>query len=82
MMRVTARFLAIPHATLKDSRFEVEVPAGTTAGGLVVLLAQEHPALRAFTRFLSVSVNRAYVGLQTELHDGDEVVYAPPVGGG
>jgi molybdopterin converting factor small subunit len=81
-MRVTARFLAIPQATLKDSRFEVEVAAGTTAGGLIVLLAEQYPVLRSFTRFLSVSVNRAYVGLQTELLDGDEVVYAPPVGGG
>jgi len=81
-MKVTARFLAIPPAVLKDSRFEREVPAGTTAGGLVALLAQEYPVLRAFTRFLSVSVNRAYVSLQAELHDGDEVIYAPPVGGG
>ncbi|HNS50365.1 MAG TPA: MoaD/ThiS family protein [Anaerolineae bacterium] len=81
-MKVTAKFLAIPPATLDDSRFEVDVPAGTTAGGLIALLAQEYPVLRAFTRFLSVSVNRVYVGLQAELHEGDEVVYSPPVGGG
>ena len=81
-MRVTVKFLALPPATLKDSRFEVQVPAGTTAGGLVILLAEQYPVLRAFTRFLSVAVNRAYVGLQAELHDGDDVVYSPPVGGG
>jgi molybdopterin converting factor small subunit len=45
-------------------------------------LKQEHPILRAYTRFLSVAVNRAYVGMQTELHDGDEVACLPPVGGG
>lgn len=81
-MRVTARFLAIPPATLTENRFELDVPAGTTAGGLVTLLVQEYPVLRAFTRFLSVSVNRAYVSLQAELHEGDEVVFSPPVGGG
>jgi molybdopterin converting factor small subunit len=81
-MRVTARFLAIPPAALQDSRFELDVPAGTTAGGLVTLLVQEYPVLRSFTRFLSISVNRAYVSLQAELHEGDEVVFSPPVGGG
>ncbi len=81
-MRVTAKFLAIPPAALKQSSFELQVPAGTTAGGLVALLSEQYPVLRSFTRFLAVSVNRAYVGLQAELHDGDEVIFSPPVGGG
>jgi molybdopterin synthase sulfur carrier subunit len=81
-MKVRARFLAIPPGTLKDRELEVEVPTGTTAGGLITLLAARHPILRSYTRFVSVAVNRAYVGLQAELHEGDDVVYSPPVGGG
>jgi molybdopterin converting factor small subunit len=49
---------------------------------LIEQLKQEHPVLRAYTRFLSVAVNRAYVGMQTKLQDGDEVACLPPVGGG
>jgi molybdopterin synthase sulfur carrier subunit len=61
---------------------EIEVAPGTTVGDLIGQLAEENPALRSYTRFISASVNRAYVGMQTELQDGDEVIYAPPVGGG
>ena len=81
-MKVEARFLAVPPGVLPRTRFEVTVPKGTTVGDLIHLLAEEHPALRAYTRFVSASLNRAYVGMQAELQEGDKVVYSPPVGGG
>lgn len=81
-MKVKVRFLAVPPGTLRQSRMEVETEPGTTVGQLIQILAEEHPVLRSYTRFVSATVNRAYVGMQTELHDGDEVVYSPPVGGG
>jgi molybdopterin converting factor small subunit len=59
-----------------------EVPAGTTVEELLGLLTGRYPILRTYTRFLTVAVNRAYVGMQTVLHDGDEVACLPPVGGG
>ena len=58
------------------------LPAGTTVADLIEQLKEKYPVLHAYTRFLSVAVNRAYVGMQTELHDGDEVACLPPVGGG
>jgi molybdopterin converting factor small subunit len=61
---------------------EVEVAPGTTVGDVIGMLAEEYPVLLAYTRFISASVNRAYVGMQTKLRDGDEVIYSPPVGGG
>ena len=61
---------------------EMAIPAGTTVNELIDRLKQAYPVLRAYTRFLSVAVNRAYVGMSTELHDGDEVACLPPVGGG
>lgn len=81
-MHVRVRFLAVPPGTLKNNRMEVEVAPGTTVGDLIGILAEEYPVLRAYTRFISASVNRAYVGMQAELYDGDEVIYSPPVGGG
>jgi molybdopterin converting factor small subunit len=79
---VNVRFHAVPPGTLNSTKMQIEVQPGTTVGELIGLLAEEHPVLHAYARFVSAAVNRAYVGMQTELHDGDEVIYAPPVGGG
>ena len=81
-MRVQVRFLALPQGALESSRMDVEVVPGTTVGDLINLLAEDYPVLRSYTRFINASVNRAFVGMQTELKDGDHVIYSPPVGGG
>ena len=80
--RVRVKFFAAPREALGVGEIEMEIPAGTTVGELIDLLTKEYPVLRTYTRFISVAVNRAYVGMQTELHDGDEVACLPPVGGG
>jgi molybdopterin converting factor subunit 1 len=79
---IKVRFFAAPREALGKSEMELTLPAGSTATDLIEHLKQEHPVLRAYTRFLSVAVNKAYVGWETELHDGDEVACLPPVGGG
>lgn len=61
---------------------EIEVSEGTTVGDLIASLADRYPVLRSYTRFVSASLNRTYVGMQAELSDGDEVLFSPPVGGG
>ena len=81
-IRVRIRFFAAPREALGTSEIEREIPAGTTAGGLIDLLVEEYPALRPYARYISVAVNRVYVEMQTELRDGDEVACLPPVGGG
>ena len=81
-IRVRVKFFAAPREALGTGEIEQVVPAGTTVGDLIGLLTEKYPILRAYTRFISVAVNRAYVGMQTKLHDGDEVACLPPVGGG
>ena len=81
-MQVQVRFLAVPPGALERTRMEVEVPSGTTVGELIDMLADKYPVLRSYARFVSAAVNRTIVGMQTELHDGDEVACLPPVGGG
>ena len=80
--RVRVKFFAAPRETIGTGEIEMGLPPGTTVGELIDLLTEKYPALRPYTRFISVAVNRAYVGMQTELHDGDEVACLPPVGGG
>jgi molybdopterin converting factor subunit 1 len=81
-IRVRVRFFAAPREALGTNELEMDVPPGTTVGRLVEMLLEQHPVLLPFTRFLNVAVNRAYVSMQTVLHDGDDVACLPPVGGG
>ena len=81
-IRVKVRFFAGPREVLGTGEMEMTLPAGSTVGEMVQRLQEEYPVLRAYTRFLNVAVNRTYVGMKTELHDGDEVACLPPVGGG
>jgi molybdopterin converting factor small subunit len=81
-MKVQVRFLAVPPGALTRTRMEVEVPPGMTVGELIDMLAGQYPVLQSYSRFVSASVNRAIVGMQTELQEGDEVIFSPPVGGG
>ena len=81
-IHIKVRFFAAPREALGKGELEMDVPAATTVGQLVEILTDQHRVLRPYTRFLNVAVNRAYVGMQTVLHDGDEVAYLPPVGGG
>ena len=79
---VRIKFFAAPREALGAGEIELEISAGSTVSDLLGLLTEKYPPLRAYTCFVSVAVNRAYVSMQTELHDGDEVACLPPVGGG
>jgi molybdopterin synthase sulfur carrier subunit len=79
---IKVRFFAAPREALGKSDIEMTLPEGSTVANLIEQLKQDYPILRAYTRFLSVAVNKAYVGWETELHDGDEIACLPPVGGG
>jgi len=81
-IRVSVKFFAAPREALGTDEIDLQMPAGSTVKDLINTLQERYPVLEAYTRFLSVAVNRAYVGMQTELHDGDAVACLPPVGGG
>lgn len=81
-MEIKVKFFAAPREALGKNELEVTLPEGAAVTDLIEHLKAEYPILRAYTRFLSVAVNKAYVGWGTELHDGDEVACLPPVGGG
>ncbi len=79
---VRVKFFAAPREALGTGEIEKELAPGTTVEGLMEILVEEYPALRAYVRSISVAVNRVYVDAQTELHDEDQVACLPPVGGG
>jgi len=81
-VEIKVKFFAAPKEALGTGKIKLELPPGSTVEDMIDLLKERHPVLEAYVRFISVAVNRAYVGMQTELHDGDEVACLPPVGGG
>jgi MoaD family protein len=81
-IQITVKFFAAPREALGTDEILLDIPAGSTVKDLINTLRDMYPVLESYTRFLSVAVNRAYVGRQTELQDGDVVACLPPVGGG
>ena len=81
-IRVKVRFFAAPREAMGTNDIEVQLPSGSTVEDMMKHLTETYPVLRSYTRFISVAVNRTYVSIHTELHEGDEVACLPPVGGG
>ena len=81
-IRVKVRFFAAPRDAMGTNEIEVQLPSGSTVEDMMKHVTETYPVLRSYTRFISVAVNRTYVSMHAELHEGDEVACLPPVGGG
>ena len=53
-----------------------------TTRNLFELLCEMHPQLKLGADQISVAVNKNYISVETELKDGDEVAFLPPISGG
>lgn len=81
-MKITVRFFALHRDIVGAAQITREVPPGTTLGQLWAQLCAEYPALALATRSLLFARNQDYADQATELHDGDEAAFIPPVSGG
>jgi molybdopterin converting factor subunit 1 len=81
-MRVTVRLFARLREIAGAAEMAREVPPGATIGGIWRELATEFPALEPYGRSISSAINADYARMDTELRDGDEVAFLPPVSGG
>lgn len=81
-MKVKVRLFAAPREALQRGEIEQELPSGTTVGQLLERLTLQYPALRSYAAGLKAAVNCRYAQVESELHDGDEVAFLPPLGGG
>ena len=79
-MNNTARYFALFRDQAGCESESVEWGGGTAAE-LFSLVAEKHPALRQQAAAL-VAVNDEMASWDTELADGDEVLFFPPVAGG
>lgn len=79
-MRVQVRFFAGARELVGSGSMEQTMAAGATVQDLVDTLFAAYPALRE--QRLRFAVNSTYAPPATVLHEGDEVAFIPPVGGG
>jgi molybdopterin synthase catalytic subunit len=68
------------HAGLE--RLKLDVPAGTTAAGLMPLVREAAPALGPYLAATRVAVNLEFALEDRVLEPGNDVALIPPVGGG
>ena len=55
---------------------------GTTIAEVRALLVTRYPRLQPIIERALCAVNRGYVPADTPLHESDELVFIPPMGGG
>ena len=60
----------------------LELPDASDVSWARAALLARYPALIRVLPRCTVALNRAYVAPETPLHDGDELAFIPPVGGG
>jgi molybdopterin converting factor subunit 1 len=81
-MRVKLRLFGGPRELVGRSELDLDVEAGSTAGQLVAGLVEEYPVLHSYAPVIKIAVNRRYADPETELREGDEIAFIPPVAGG
>ena len=58
------------------------VDEGASVADVRALLLARYPHLQPVMERSLCAVNRGYVAPETALHEGDELVFIPPMGGG
>jgi molybdopterin converting factor subunit 1 len=79
-MRVQVRLFAGARELVGSGSMVQTMDVGATVQDLVDMLFAAYPEL--CEQRLRFAVNSAYAPPETILHDGDEVAFIPPVGGG
>ena len=81
-MRVRLLAFASAADAVGGAEQDLELPAGTTVGGLRALLGARHPGLLPLLPRLAIAVGGEIVGDEAPVVDGTEVALLPPVSGG
>jgi molybdopterin converting factor subunit 1 len=81
-MEVTVRYFAGHRDITARAEEQVALEAGASVAALWELLSARYPRLAAYSGRLLYAVNQEFATPATELRDGDEVAFIPPVSGG
>ena len=81
-MRVRVKLFADLREALGTGDLELELGPAATIEAAWNALVERQPLLAPRRQNLATAVNRRYVRWEERLHDGDELVFVPPVSGG
>lgn len=81
-MKITVRLFASYREIVGQTRLDVDVSEGSTAGDVLNIFVARHPRLSDLVTTTLLAVNREYAAAETQLHEGDELAFVPPVSGG
>jgi molybdopterin converting factor subunit 1 len=82
LMKIHIRYFASFRELTGRNEEILDTPEGASVAEVRELLLERYPNLQAVMARATCAVNRKYVSAETELHEGDEMVFIPPVGGG
>jgi molybdopterin converting factor subunit 1 len=81
-MTITIRLFAALRERAGVSELTIDLPGGATVSAARERVCQQFPDLAGLLPRVAYAVNRNYVSIEAELHDGDELALIPPVSGG
>ncbi len=79
---VTIKLFAIYQEVYGVPELSRQVPPDTTVSDVLLMVIQEHPELKKWQSITRFSINYKFVEADTQLQNGDELVFIPPVSGG
>ncbi len=81
-MNIHIRYFASLREIVGRDEETLTVDEGTRVAAMRTQLIARYPRLQAVVERSVYAINRGYVPAETVLHDGDELVFIPPMGGG
>ncbi|QBD81918.1 MoaD/ThiS family protein [Ktedonosporobacter rubrisoli] len=81
-MKIRIRYFASFREAVGQAEETLTVPAGIRVAEVRELVLKNHQGLQPIMQRSTYAVNRSYVPAETELHENDELVFIPPMGGG
>ena len=81
-MRITVRLFARLREIVGAGELPLEVEAPADIRAIWTHLADTHPGLAPYASSISAARNMDYARMDTNVSDGDEIAFLPPVSGG
>ena len=81
-MEIRIRYFASFREMTGKNEETLILPEGASVAEARSLLLTRYPRLQPLMERSLCAVNRGYVPPETPLHEGDELVFIPPMGGG
>ena len=81
-MKIRTRYFASFREITGQNEEVLTLNEGANVADMCALLLTRYPRLHAIMERALCAVNHNYVPIDTVLHEGDELVFIPPVGGG